>query len=135
MPNFRNSTRPRCKAKNYETYVKTTGIELSNYDNWNQFNQSYKERVVIDLVQTCPNTNSAKSCVEHPTSKIHTGLNTGPKLGNIYVKTTGITIANYSKNNQRNQSYEQRLITVYVRVYSQIRVPHLFPNSSCMYGS
>jgi hypothetical protein len=41
---------------------------------------------VTDLVQTCPNTNSAKSCVEHPTSKIHTGLNTGPKLGKLMLK-------------------------------------------------
>ncbi|KAK2436539.1 hypothetical protein QL285_021527 [Trifolium repens] len=58
-----------------------TGIELSNYENWNQFNQSYRERVVINLVQTCSKHFLQKYCVELPTSKIHAGLNTGPKLG------------------------------------------------------
>jgi hypothetical protein len=57
---FRKSPRPRYRVKNYETYVEMTGIELSNYGNWNQFNQSYRERVVIDLVQTCSVTNSAE---------------------------------------------------------------------------
>ncbi|KAK2382114.1 hypothetical protein QL285_069668 [Trifolium repens] len=41
--NFKFFYRPHYRAKNYETYVEMTGTELSNYGNWNEFNQSYVE--------------------------------------------------------------------------------------------
>ena len=57
-----------------------TMTELSNYSKKNRFDQSYREEFLTNKVPTYPNTNSAKSCVVYPTSKIHTGLIIDPKI-------------------------------------------------------
>jgi hypothetical protein len=86
---------------------------------------------VINLVQTCSKHFLQKYCVELPTSKIHTGLNTGPKLGKPMLKRPEICYLTSPKRINANGAMSRDFLPLYWSPISKHGLTNLFPISSC----